>query len=306
VEENRTSSLSLELLAEIEALAVELAHRAGAQIMDTLGSTITVEYKREDTRSGGAPTNPVSEVDHAVEAMIREAVSARFPDHGIIGEEVEIHPDPSLEFLWVIDPVDGTTNFVNGYPLFAACIGVLQHGLPVAGAIWCATSHQLRAGVYHAHRGGPLLFEGEPVQASRPSSGVRRRLVARPGGAPPRLAQWDTRVTGSTAIECAFVSSGIFAAATFWGPFVWDVAAGVVLIEAAGLEVWTLQDREWRRFERFEVPARVREDRPPTLRDWRQALAIGTPEGVAPTLRERRNRWWRMRARIRRNIMRFL
>lgn len=306
VEHTGTSSPSVELLAEIEALAVDLAHRAGAQIIATLGSAIAVEYKREDTRGGTAPTNPVSEVDHAVEAMIREAVGARFPDHGIIGEEVEIHPDPSLEFLWVIDPVDGTTNFVNGYPLFASCIGVLQHGVPVAGAIWCATSHQVRAGVYHARRGGPLLFDGEPVPASRPSSGVRRRLVARPGGAPPRLAQWDTRVTGSTAIECAFVASGIFAAATFWGPFVWDVAAGVVLIEAAGLEVWTLQDREWRRFERFEMPASVREDRAPTLRDWRQPLAIGTSEAVAPTLRERRSRVWRVRARIRRWVMRFL
>lgn len=297
---------SLELLAEIEALAVELAHRAGAQIMDTLGSAITVDYKRAGARAGTAPTNPVSEVDHAVEAMIRERVGARFPEHGIIGEEVEIHPDPSLEFVWVIDPVDGTTNFVNGYPLFAASIGVLQQGVPVAGAIWCATSHELRAGVYHARRGGPLLFEGNPVPAGRPSSGVRRRLLARPGGAPARLAQWDTRVTGSTAIECAFVAAGIFAAGTFWGPFVWDVAAGVVLLQAAGLEVWALHGREWRRFERFEPPARVREDRAPTLRDWRQALAIGTPEGVAPTLRERRGRWWRLRARIRRTVLRYL
>lgn len=302
--ENRTPSL--DLFADLEALAVELARRAGAQIMDTLGNAITVEYKREGASGNVAPTNPVSDVDRAVEAMIREAVGARFPGHGIIGEEVELQPDPSVEFLWVIDPVDGTSNFVNGYPMFAACIGVLQHGLPVAGAIWCSTSHQLRAGVYHAHRGGPLLFDGETVQASRPSTGVRRRLIARPGGAPPRLAQWDTRVTGSTAIECAFVSSGIFQAATFWGPFVWDVAAGVVLIEAAGLEVWMLQGREWRRFERFEVPARVREDRPPTLRDWRQALVLGTSEGVAPTLREHRNRAWRVRARIRRWVMRYL
>ena len=303
---HETRALSPALLAEIEALAVALAQRAGAQITDTLGSAISVEYKREGVRGDVAPTNPVSEVDHAVEAMIRERVGERFPGHGIIGEEVEIHPDPAIEFLWVIDPVDGTTNFVNGFPLFAASIGVLQHGVPVAGAIWCATSHELRAGVYHARRGGPLLFEGNPVPASRPSSGVRRRLLARPGGAPPRLAQWDTRVTGSTAIECAFVAAGIFAAGTFWGPFVWDVAAGVVLLHAAGLEVWTLQGRAWRRFERFEVPARVREDRPPTLRDWRQALAIGTPEGVAPTLLERRTRWWRVRARIRRAVLRYV
>ncbi len=217
-----------------------------------------------------------------------------------------MQPDPTLEYAWVIDPVDGTTNFVNGYPMFAAAIGVLHRGVPIVGAIWCSTSHELRAGVYHAHSGGELLFEGHVVPASRPSSGVRRRLAARPGGAPGRLARWDTRVTGSTCIECAFVAAGIFVSAAFFGPFVWDVAAGIVLLRAAGLEVWTLHNNRWSRFERFETPARISEPRTPTLRDWRQSLAVGTAEGVAPTLRERRGRIWRYRARVRRLLLRFL
>jgi myo-inositol-1(or 4)-monophosphatase len=302
----QASSPSADLLAELEDLAVELAHLAGAQIADTLGTEIVVEYKRESQRGGIEPTNPVSEVDRAVEAMIRERVGARFPDHAIVGEEVELHPDPSMEWVWVIDPVDGTTNFVNGFPLFAASIGVLHRGVPVVGAIWCATSHELRSGVYHAHTGSPLLFEGREVPNGRPSTGVRRRLLARPGGAPGRLDRWDTRVTGSTCIECAFVAAGIFVGGAFFGPYVWDVAAGVVLLRAAGLEVWTQRDRRWVPFERFEAPARVTEDRVPTLRDWRQALAIGTADGVAPTLRERRGRMWRYRMRLRRFVLRIL
>ena len=303
---NETQTSAVDLLAQIEELAVELAHLAGAQIADTLGSEITVAYKAEPQRDGIEPTNPVSDVDHAVEAMIRERVGTRFPAHAIIGEEVELQPAPDVEYLWVIDPVDGTTNFINGFPLFAASIGVLRNGVPIVGAIWCSTSHELRSGVYHAHRGGPLLFEGHSVPNGRPSTGVRRRLVARPGGAPGRLARWDTRVTGSTAIECAFVAAGIFQAGAFFGPFVWDVAGGVVLIKAAGLEVWTLRDRRWDRFERFEAPTRIREDRPPTLRDWKQALAIGSTDAVAPTLRERRGRIWRYRARVRRWVLRVL
>jgi myo-inositol-1(or 4)-monophosphatase len=65
--------------------------------------------------------------------------------------------------VWAIDPIDGTTNFVNGFPLFAASIGMLHRGCPVVGAIWCSTSYALRAGVYHARAGGALRFEGEPL-----------------------------------------------------------------------------------------------------------------------------------------------
>ncbi|HRC63395.1 MAG TPA: inositol monophosphatase family protein, partial [Dehalococcoidia bacterium] len=146
------------LLEEIEAVAVELAHLAGAEIDSALGREIVVEYKSASKKGNVEPTNPVSEVDHAVEALVRERLALRFPGHGIIGEEVELQPDPTRDFVWVIDPVDGTTNFVNGFPLFAASIGVLHRGVPVAGAIWCSTGHELRSGVYHARAGGPLRF----------------------------------------------------------------------------------------------------------------------------------------------------
>ncbi len=279
------------LLADIEAVAVELAHLAGAEIVSTLGREITVEYK--DANAEGRPTNPVSDVDHAVEALVRARIGERFPDHGIVGEEVAAHADPAREFLWVIDPVDGTTNFVNGFPLFAASIGVLHRGRPVAGAIWCSTGHELRPGVYHAHEGGPLLFDGREVPRGRPSVGVRRRLVAGPGGNFGRPGVGDMRVTGSAAIECAFVAAGIFTSTVFWGLALWDVAAGVVLVRAAGLGVWVRDGRQWVPLERFEPPARVREDRAPTLRDWRQPLVIGTDEATASVRQgDRGPRWW--------------
>jgi myo-inositol-1(or 4)-monophosphatase len=287
------------LLEDIEALAVELARLAGAEITGTLGREITVEYK--DLRNQARPANPVSDVDHAVEALVRQRIGERFPEHGIVGEEVEVHPDPTHDFLWVIDPVDGTTNFVNGFPLFAASVGVLHHGRPIAGAIWCSTGHELRPGVYHARAGGPLMFEGRDVPRGRPSVGVRRRLVAGPGGAAGRASQWDLRVTGSAAIECAFVAAGIFSSTVFWGLHLWDVAAGVVLVRAAGLEVWTRGSNGWMPLERFEAPARVREQRSPTLRDWRQPLVIGTDEAAAEVRRDDRGPrwWWRVRLAFR-------
>lgn len=291
------------LRAEIESVAAELAAQAGAEIAATLTREITVEYKRE-ARGDEAPTSPVSEVDHAVEAMLRERLAERFPDHGVVGEEVDGHPDGDQEFLWVVDPVDGTTNFINGFPLFAASIGVLHHGRPVAGAIWCSASHVLRSGVYHAREGGPLLFDGEPVPPGRPSTGVARRLSAAPGGSAGGTRHWDNRVTGSAAIECAFVAAGIFRSAIFRGPALWDVAAGVTLVRSAGLETWTRGRGGWTPLERFEVPARRQKDREPSLRDWRGPLLIGDAEAVA-LLREQTHGpglWQRTRFRLRRML----
>ena len=125
-------------LAEIEEAALALARLAGERIAETLEHEIVVEYK-DEARGDGAPTNPVSEVDHAIEALLRERLAERFPDHGIIGEEVAEASGADCDFVWVVDPVDGTTNFINGFPLFASSIGVLHRGRPVAGAIWCST-----------------------------------------------------------------------------------------------------------------------------------------------------------------------
>ncbi len=302
-------SPSDDALAEIEECAVELAREAGSVIAEALTRELHVEYKRE-AQGDHAPTDPVSEIDHAIEGLVRARLAERFPDHGIVGEEVDEHPDPACEYVWVIDPVDGTTNFVNGFPLFACSIGVLHRGRPVVGAIWAAAGHELRPAVYHARRGGRLHANGAPL-APRPVGGlekVRRGLSGAPGGSPSRERQWDHRTTGSAVIECTYVAAGIFQSALFWGLHIWDVAAGVVLVEAAGREAWVRSGGRWRRLERFEapesLPARERDRAPgraPSLRDWRMPLVIGTAEATA-IIRERshRQRWRWRRARLRR------
>ena len=276
------------LLADLEATARELAAAAGVEITAALGRSINVDYKSEGKSEETAPTDPVSEVDRAVEAMIRERLAERFPDHAILGEEQEDAPLTDAEYLWAIDPVDGTTNFVNHYPLFAASIGVLHEGVPVAGAVWCSASHSLGPGVYHARSGGVLNFQGSPVEAVE-NKGVRRSLSAAPGGAPGRSASWDNRVTGSAAIECAYVAAGIFTTAQFWGVHAWDLAAGIVLVEAAGRESLIREGNAWKPFGRFTPPDHVREDRTPTLRDWSRPVLVGTAEGLTQ-LRERTRR----------------
>src|SRR5918995_694248 len=87
----------------------------------------------------------------------------RFSGHDILGEESEERPGRESDFVWAVDPVDGTTNFVNGFTLFAASIGVLHHGRPIVGAIWCSCTHALRPGVYHGRDGACLCLDGETL-----------------------------------------------------------------------------------------------------------------------------------------------
>lgn len=311
--EDATPQRRLEDLEAIEALAVELARAAGERATEALGGELEVEYKGEEERERGRRRrrqrdggfhDPVSEIDREVEALIRERVGERFPSHALIGEEVDVQPEADASVAWVIDPIDGTTNFVNGFPLFAVSIGVLHEGVPVAGAVWVGASHRLTPGVYHAREGGGLRLDGAPVHPEATAQSVRRRLAAAPGGAPGGTREWDHRVTGCIAIEAAYVAAGIFTSATFGGPRIWDIAGGAALVRAAGLEAWTRDRRgAWLPFERFEVPERPirrREDpeRDATLRDWRRPLVIGTADATR-LIRERRpapgllGRWWR-------------
>ncbi|MGD9509026.1 MAG: inositol monophosphatase [Geminicoccaceae bacterium] len=266
------------LLREIETTAVELARLAGAAIVGALGRTLAVRYK-DLPEAVAAFRDPVSEVDQAVEVLLRARLAERFPEHDVIGEEMDERPGRDHDFVWVVDPIDGTTNFVNGFPMFACSIGVLWRGLPVVGALWCSTSHALRSGVYHARHGGMLQFDEEPLEARR-NAAVRRGLAGEPyagGGDLP----WDTRQTGSAAIEGAFVAAGLLRATWFNRPNIWDVGGAVPLVRAAGGEVRaSTGPGGWAPLERFEPQAAV-EGGQPDLRHWRRALVLGEPEAVA-------------------------
>ncbi|GGD34951.1 inositol monophosphatase family protein [Aureimonas glaciei] len=255
-------------LKAIEALAVEMAQLAGAQIVASLGRTLAVRYKMLGADETAIYRDPVSEIDHAVERLIRERVSERFPDHGIVGEEGEPVRIGSSDFVWIIDPVDGTANFVNGYPLFAASIGVAFKGQPVVGAVWCSTSHALRPGVYHARTDGLLCFDEQPI-ASVDRQQVRRRLVGLPRVPVGIDIGFEARQSGSAAIECAFVAAGLLAGARFEAPNAWDVAGGIPLLDAAKVEVRTrVPSGEWEAFSGFGNVAG-------SSALWRQPLVIG-------------------------------
>ena len=268
------TTLSDDDLAEIERMAVDLANLGGAQIVAALGRTLSVRYKTS-ADSEAEFRDPVSEVDHAVEKLIRERVGERFADHDILGEESEERPGRGHDIVWAVDPIDGTTNFVNGFPLFASSIGVLWRGRPVAGAVWCSTSHALRHGVYHARLGGPLQFDFEKI-ALDTNPAVRRKLVGLGSLDAGSTLPWDIRKTGSASVECAFTAAGLLGVARFDRPNVWDVAGGVPLIEAAGGTVLTREGGDWTEFTGF-LDGEDEAD----IRTWNRPMIIGAPDAVA-------------------------
>ncbi len=257
------TDLTEDLAARIESLAIDLAQLAGAEITTALGRDVAVRYK--GVGADHMVTDPVSEVDAQVEDFIRDRVGRGFPDHGIVGEEIDTPPDPDKDIVWAIDPIDGTANFVNGFPLFAASIGVSHQGRPIAGAVWCSTSHRLRPGVYHARIGGELRFEYEPA-AARAVSANRRYLVGEPDLTPGEFP-WDMRKTGSAAIECAFVAAGLLRGARLEGPNIWDVAGGLALVRATNAVIKIKGETDWSDFDHFAAGD--------SLRNWKGSLVLG-------------------------------
>jgi myo-inositol-1(or 4)-monophosphatase len=264
------------MLEALEHAAAEVARDAGSHIVAVPRDRLDFHLKQPPAGMA-ANANPVSNVDCEVEQAIRRRIRTMFPDHVVLGEETDDDPDThESAFVWVIDPIDGTTNYLNGLPLYCSSIGVLFRNFPVAGAVWCASSHALRAGVYHAHEDGPLRFDGEKL-APR-SAGAWRGIASEPGAPAHYGAFFDTRVLASAALECAFTSAGLLRLAYLQRPAIWDIAAGIVLARAAGCDVLTRRHNAWSAFTGFTALNAKR--RLSTLRSWRQPVLIGDRRAV--------------------------
>ena len=267
-------------LEQIEALAADVAAQAGAVLIDRFRGVLDVRFK---DRQG---LDPVTEVDHAVEDLVRRAVTQRFPEHAVLGEEGDDTGPPDAAFVWAVDPLDGTSNFVNGLPLFTSSIGVLWRGEPVVGAIFAPFALGLEPGVYHGRRGGVLCFNGEPVRSAPAPVGQAIRLAAVPGGiagmSGPKGRRFGiARTLGSIALELALTAEGSFRYCIIGDGKLWDVAAGVALCLAAGRAVFVQPARggDWLPLDRFVDG----EPTLPALRAWNHRLMAGDPE-ILPQL----------------------
>jgi histidinol phosphatase-like enzyme (inositol monophosphatase family) len=144
------SSLSTDRIAELDAFLIELNHASSAEILPLFRADHGLEDK-----GGPKGFDPVTHADRNAEAAIRALIAKRFPDHGVIGEEYgEDRPD--ADFVWVLDPIDGTRAFISGLPVWTTLIGLRFQGAPVLGSIG-----QPHIGeIFIGHAGGSRLLAG--------------------------------------------------------------------------------------------------------------------------------------------------
>jgi myo-inositol-1(or 4)-monophosphatase len=226
---------------ELRALAEAVAREAGA----LLRAAFTGPELRVSTKS--TPTDVVSEADHAAERLIRERIAAARPDDGILGEEGGDRAGTS-GVRWVVDPLDGTVNFLFGLPQWAVSIACEDSGGALAGVVY----DPLRDELFSAERDGPATRDGAPIAGSTRAdlatalvgtgfgydAEVRRAQAAVAARLLPDVR--DIRRFGSAAIDLAWTACGRLDAYFEHGLNAWDLAAGRLLCERAGLEVHDL------------------------------------------------------------------
>ena len=275
-------SSSPERLQEAEEHAVKLAWEAGRLLMERFQRPMAVEYKDKEGWK-----DPVTEADRAAESFLSAELAARFPGHGFVGEEGESRDADEDGLTWVVDPLDGTTNFANGLPSFCCSIALLEHGEPVVGAIFLPWPDTPGGRVFHARRGGGAWEGEERLEVAPGEKPVAGRVTVRGGFLPGRFRPskellknaGQQRSVGSTAYELALTADGTYQFTLHGTPHSWDVAAGVVLVREAGGAVVSRDRQGWRSLTSFLGDA-ANGDATKQLRDWRQPVLSGNADMV--------------------------
>ena len=224
------------------ATAVEAVQKAGAIQMAHFGGPMRIDKK------GAGQIDLVTEVDVAVERMFRALVAERFPGHVVLGEELQqddLLRRPVDGYCWVFDPIDGTTNYAHGLPIFCASLGLELDGEAIVAAIYDPTRREL----FTAERGQGARLNGQPLSVTEASTvldsllvtgfpytvhdaGIGAELVALFGHFLGRSRA--VRRLGSAALDLAYVAAGRFDGFYEATLKPWDSCAGALLFEEAG------------------------------------------------------------------------
>ena len=218
-----------------------IAREAGALLMHYFHQHLQVEYKGD--------ADLVTAADRASEVLIRERIQQQFPGHDVLGEEQGLN-DQGSDYRWYVDPLDGTTNFAHGYPVFCVSMALERRalngqGVRVAGVVYDPTRDEL----FSAEQGKGAQLNGEKIQVSQIAT-LSECLVATGFPSHKRhknpniyfyhqitLRTHGVRRAGSAALDLCCVASGRFDGFWEFNLNPWDTAAGVLIVEEAGGQV---------------------------------------------------------------------
>ncbi|MBL8919138.1 MAG: inositol monophosphatase [Myxococcaceae bacterium] len=239
--------MSLEALRET---AEQLTRLAGGVLRSRFSQTRTIEFK------GASPTNLVTDADHAAEQVVLAALRDRFPEHGVLAEESGAKGGAG--YRWILDPLDGTTNYAHAVPYF--CVSLAVEG-PWAGetrVLAGAVFDPMRDELFSAARGQGSSLNGAPIAVSSAPSLSRALLCTgfpydvqvdpeAPLGLFNRLVRQaqGMRRMGSAALDLAWLACGRFDGFFEFGLKPWDVAAGALLVEEAGGSIACVDGSTW-------------------------------------------------------------
>jgi myo-inositol-1(or 4)-monophosphatase len=230
--------------------AQAIAREAGELLMGYFARHVKIDYKGE--------VDLVTEADRASEALIVDRLQARFPRHDIVGEE-GTRRETGSEYKWYVDPLDGTTNFAHGFPVFCISIGLEYRGRVIVGVVY----DPARGEMFSAEKGSGAYLHQRRMYVSKtatlPESLVATGFPSQKRHKSPNihfyhqitLRTHGVRRAGSAALDLASVASGRFDAFWEFNLNPWDLAAGVLLVQEAGGEVtgfygqpFRLEDRD--------------------------------------------------------------
>jgi len=218
-----------------------IAREAGTLLMQYFQKHIKIEYKGD--------ADLVTAADRASEALIRERIQQQFPGHDVLGEEQGLN-DQGSDYRWYVDPLDGTTNFAHGYPVFCVSMAVELRAVEtqprrVAGVVYDPTRDEL----FSAELGKGAHLDGAPIRVSS-TAHLKECLVATGFPSHKRhqnpnihfyhqitLRTHGVRRAGSAALDLCNVASGRFDGFWEFNLNAWDTAAGALIVEEAGGKV---------------------------------------------------------------------
>jgi len=223
----------------------EIAREAGALLMGYFQRRVKVEYKGD--------VDLVTEADRASEALITRRIRERWPGHNILGEE-GTRTEQGSEYRWYVDPLDGTTNFAHGFPVFCVSLGLEHNGERVAAVIFDPTRDEM----FTAEKGAGAFLNGRPIHVSAISN-LAECLVATGFPSHKRhknpniffyhqitLKTHGVRRAGSAALDLCDVACGRFDGFWEFNLNPWDTAAGVLMVEEAGGQVTRFDGQPFR------------------------------------------------------------